>query len=282
MTMTEPGRISLLISDVDGTLVTKDKQLTEAAAEAIRSLDRAGIGFTLVSSRPPRGLAKLFQTVQPLLPFGGFNGGSLVDPADGTVLEQVSLPPAAARKAIDYLAGEGIAAWVFDDGEWLITDPAGPHVDHERFTIGFEPRVVPRFEEAMLQRVGKIVGASNDHAHLARCEAGLQAVLGASASALRSQAYYLDVTNPQATKGHFVRALSRRLSIPLAEIAVIGDADNDVSMFEAAGFAIAMGNATDAVKAKADATTAGNNEEGFAQAVERLILPRAGARQEVA
>ena len=278
MSLAGPGLISLLVSDVDGTLVTRDKQLTPRTVEAIGALGRAGIGFTVVSSRPPRGLSLLFDRFRPLLPFGGFNGGSIVDPADGTVLEETLLPPAATRRALDVFDAAGVGAWVFGGGEWLIRDPAGPHVEHERSTIGFEPRVVAGFADAMLERVGKLVGVSGDHARLASCEAEVRTLLGGGVSALRSQPYYLDITHPDATKGRFVRSLSRRLSIPLAEIAVIGDADNDVFMFEEAGFSIAMGNATDAVKARADAVTVSNAEDGFADAVARLVLPRGPTR----
>ncbi len=70
-------------------------------------------------------------------------------------------------------------------------------------------------------------------------------------------------------------ALSELLHIPTSEIATIGDMTNDVRMFEKSGFSIAMGNASDAVKAQARAATDTNESDGFAQAVERYILPAA-------
>jgi hypothetical protein len=73
-----------------------------------------------------------------------------------------------------------------------------------------------------------------------------------------------------------VDTLSQRLGVPKQAIAVIGDMPNDTLMFATAGFSVAMGNASDEVKAKADAVTGSNEEEGFAAAVEKLILPRAG------
>jgi len=273
--MTEPP-IRLLISDVDGTLVTKEKELTPAALEAIGALRRAGVLFTVVSSRPPRGLGHLLPALALDLPFGGFNGGAIHDPRDLSVVERQSLAPAAARATLDYLEAHGVSAWVFHGNEWLIVDPDGPYVDHERHTLGFDARVVESFD-GVLDEVGKIVGASRNFEGLGRCEAELREKLGGEASVLRSQRYYLDVTHPWATKGNFLLALSRRLSIPPEEIAVIGDMANDVTMFREAGLSIAMGNAAEDVKAAATVVTASNAEDGFAQAVERFVLPRAGA-----
>jgi hydroxymethylpyrimidine pyrophosphatase-like HAD family hydrolase len=96
--------------------------------------------------------------------------------------------------------------------------------------------------------------------------------LGEKASATRSQPYYLDVTHPLANKGTVVETLSRLLNIPSAQIVTMGDMPNDVLMFRKSGFSIAMGNASDEVKAQASAVTDSNEEEGFANAVRKFVL----------
>ena len=70
----------------------------------------------------------------------------------------------------------------------------------------------------------------------------------------------------------------------MAEVVAIGDGHNDVAMFERSGLSIAMGNASPEVQRAADFVTASNDEDGFAQAIERLVLgaSRAPARVEVA
>ena len=94
----------------------------------------------------------------------------------------------------------------------------------------------------------KIVGASSDAALLQRCEAAMQEAVGAEATAVRSQSYYLDVTPPGRDKGTFVEAMARRLGISTDAVATIGDMQNDLAMFANSGISIAMGNATDDVK----------------------------------
>ena len=74
-------RIALVVSDVDGTLLTKDKVLTDGAKAAVRKLHAAGIGFTIVSSRPTIGMGFLIEPLAITLPVGAFNGSSIVDAA---------------------------------------------------------------------------------------------------------------------------------------------------------------------------------------------------------
>ncbi len=90
-------RISLVVSDVDGTLVTTDKALTPRAIEAVARLHERGIPFSICSSRPPFGQRMLIAPLRLALPFGGYNGGSIVNP-DLSPVEQKLLAPDAARE----------------------------------------------------------------------------------------------------------------------------------------------------------------------------------------
>jgi hydroxymethylpyrimidine pyrophosphatase-like HAD family hydrolase len=123
-----------------------------------------------------------------------------------------------------------------------------------------------------LEQVAKIVGVSDDLDKVQRCEVQAQAEFGQRATANRSQPYYLDVTNKNANKGAVVEYLAQHVGVPAEEIATIGDQPNDVLMFKRSGFSIAMGNASDEVKAQAAAVTASYNDEGFAKAMETFIL----------
>jgi Cof subfamily protein (haloacid dehalogenase superfamily) len=264
--------IRLLVSDVDGTLVTPDKALTAAAREAGEAIARAGLAFCLVSSRPARGMTQLIEALDVRAPCAAFNGGRIFQP-DGRIVESYPLPAEAVAEALDQIAGAGAAAWVFAGEEWLLTDPEGDEVWRERRTVGFEPVRVPDLK-ASPGPVGKIVGVSDDPAVLDRCQAQAGPALAGRANVSRSQTYYLDFTHPAADKGRAVTALARHLGVPLEATAVIGDMDNDLPMFAVAGFSVAMGQAPDRVKSAAHAVTASNGEDGFAKAVRDLILPR--------
>jgi len=98
--------------------------------------------------------------------------------------------------------------------------------------------------------------------------------LGEAATVVRSQPYYLDVTAPHGNKGDGVTALAQAYGVSLDEVAVMGDQNNDLAMFKVAAFSVAMGQAPDNVRAAASVTAASNEDDGVADAIDRLILPR--------
>jgi Cof subfamily protein (haloacid dehalogenase superfamily) len=264
--------IRLVIADVDGTLVTSEKLLTARARAAVAALRAADIAFAITSGRPPRGMAMLIEPLALETPLAGFNGGIFVRP-DMTIMEQHVLETDVAKHAVEVILGYGMDVWVYSGQDWLIRDPNAPHVSREQWTVKFAPTVVADFGQS-LSTAAKIVGVSNDHELVERCEKEAQRTLGAAASAARSQPYYLDVTHPDANKGTVVATLARSFSIPPAQIATIGDMPNDVLMFRKSGVSIAMGNASPDVQAAADFVTDSYDDEGFAKAMERFTLDR--------
>jgi Cof subfamily protein (haloacid dehalogenase superfamily) len=164
----------------------------------------------------------------------------------------------------------GVDIWLFTNEQWLTRNPDGEYVGHEKLAIKHDPIMAADFAP-YLARACKIVGASSNPELLARCEAAMQAAVGMTATAVRSQTYYLDVTPPDHDKGTFVAGMAKRLGIPLSEIAVIGDMQNDLPMFAKGGLSFAMGNATDDVKRQATHVTASNEEDGFAKAMEVVL-----------
>jgi len=263
-------KISAIVSDVDGTLVTNEKQLTDRSRAAVAAIRKAGIPFSIISSRPPRGMATLMKALDIDRPSAGFNGGVIVAP-DLSVLQQHLISPESARRTVDFLAKRRIDTWVFSGQDWLLQNKEGPYVEHETHTVGFPPIAVNEFGKA-LDTAAKIVGVSENYDFLKQCEIELAKLMGDAVTVVRSQLYYLDTTDQLANKGVGLRELAKLVGVPPSEIAVIGDGGNDVTMFEQAGLSIAMGNAQPAVKEKADFVTVSNGEDGFAMAVERFIL----------
>ena len=262
--------IKLVVSDVDGTMVTREKVLTPATIEAARRLREAGIHLALVSSRPPRGMAFLTMELGLTGPMGGFNGATILAP-DGALIEERLVSEQAVRQSIALFERRGVDAWLFADNEWLIKDFGADYIPRERRTVRFDPVVVADFEP-YVARCGKVVGASTRHDDLAACEVELQALLGDSARASRSQLYYLDVTNPSADKGTAVRSFAAWYGVELADVCVLGDQHNDVPMFRVAGRSVAMGNAPSEVAAQATLRTGTNEEDGWAAAIDRYVL----------
>jgi hydroxymethylpyrimidine pyrophosphatase-like HAD family hydrolase len=238
--MTGATDIRLLISDVDGTLVPRDKVLTPATLAAVKDLDQAGL---------------------------------IVDP-DFTVLESYPIDPEAAQDGARLMQDNGLDLWVYTEDEWIVSDAEGFHVARESSIIQMDP-IARACTSADFAQAFKIVGVSQDPARIAKAQDLVTTKLGNAVSSSSSEPQFVDITHPQANKGAVVHALSRRLGIAPAQIATIGDMPNDVMMFTQSGFSIAMGNASAAVQARASVVTDSNEQDGFARAVQRFLLSNA-------
>jgi Cof subfamily protein (haloacid dehalogenase superfamily) len=267
--------IAAVLADVDGTLVTKDKVLTPRAIKAVKQLQERGVLFAITSGRPPRGMRMLVEPLGMKVPMAAFNGGIIILP-DMTVVDERAIPADVTPAVIETIRAHGLYVWIYRATEWYVTDPHAPHAEREARTVRFPPTVVPTYD-GLLDRVVKMVGVSDDHDLVARCEAAVQQQFASHVSAARSQPHYLDVTHPTANKGVVIERLSHYFKIPLQQIATLGDQPNDVLMFKPSGLSIAMGNASEEVQRQATHVTASYEDEGFAKAIERFVLPRAVA-----
>jgi Cof subfamily protein (haloacid dehalogenase superfamily) len=280
-------KISVLLSDVDGTLVDSQKRITARAKTAIQKLSEAGIKFAVTSGRPPRGMKMIVEEVNLSTPIAAFNGGMLVEPGTMKVLVQQTLDAEIAEAVIERVGEFGLDVWVYAGVDWYLRDLNTSHREKEERTVRFSPKVVKNFDEALHQGVAKVVGVNDNYELVAKAEKGITEEFehGAyakctttsrdcepSVSAARSQPYYLDVTHPKANKGYVVEMLAELLKIPPAEFATIGDMPNDMLMFKESGYSIAMGQASEEVKKSATYITAGMDDEGFAKAIENFVL----------
>ena len=262
--------IRLLLADVDGTLVTQDKVLTDQAVAAVDRLRDAGVLFAVTSGRPPRGMEMLVEPLRLQTPIAAFNGGLIVNP-DMTVIERRVLPEDLILPLSQLMESFGLSVWLYRGTDWYVPDLEGPHVAREAWTVKFEPVLMTGFD-GVTRDVAKMVGVSDDHDAVSRAAAATQERFGQLVTAAPSQPYYLDVTHPRANKGEVVKYLAQRYSLSTEEIATIGDQPNDVLMFAHSGLSIAMGNADAQVQRCARRVTDTNEANGFAAAVSRFVL----------
>jgi Cof subfamily protein (haloacid dehalogenase superfamily) len=263
--------VKLMLADVDGTLVTQDKVLTNRAIEAVHKLRDAGVIFAITSGRPPRGMAMLVEPLDLQTPIAAFNGGLLVD-RDMQVIEQRVLPEDVVQPLADLMESFKLDVWLYTGADWYVPKADGPHVAREAWTVKFDPKVMTNGLTGLTGAVAKLVGVSDDYDAVARAATAAHDKFGDHVTAAASQPYYLDVTHPLANKGAVAKYLADKYKIDPADIATIGDMPNDVLMFAHSGLSIAMGNASDEVKRSARRVTTSNEDEGFANAVERFIL----------
>lgn len=264
--------VRLVVCDVDGTLVDKEKELTDVTAAAVKRLGAAGVGFTIVSARPRTGMMPLLEPLAlEQAEVAAFNGGWIWR-GDETVHHETIVED-VARGVIEIARDSGVDVWVFADDKWHATDGHGPHTDSERVSANAEPVVCDDFD-ALLDRADKITFVIDEEDRLRKLYDAMHDRFGDQANIAQSQTYYLDVTSRSGNKGVAIEMLARARGVDLSDIVAIGDQANDLPMIERAGYGIAMGNAPDRVKSAADAVTLANDADGVAHAIEAIILPR--------
>lgn len=260
--------ILLVVSDVDGTLITPQHEITNRARRAVTKLKERGVQFTLASSRPPRGLESLVEIFDITLPFAPFNGAQIVSP-DGTVIAKQIIPVPLIEGVQDLCAAFHLNLWVYQDLLWFASR-RDELVEREEATAGFRAEIDQHLEQHF-EDCPKLTVVGLPEV-VEQCRQRLLEQLGSDLEATRSKPRFLDITIKSANKGGVITNLSRILHIPVEQIAAIGDGPNDIGMFAHAGLSIAMGNGSAAVKKAAQHVTTSNEEEGFANGMERFVL----------
>jgi Cof subfamily protein (haloacid dehalogenase superfamily) len=264
----KPSPIALVISDIDGTLITSNHEVTEATKAAAAKLYERGIELSLASSRPPRSIVPLADALKLSGPFAAFNG-ALVVKRNGEVLARSVISPetiAGVKAIADHF---GIAVWLYDDADWW-APWRDAFVDREEHTSGFGPRI-DGYAERITRDANKLTVVGKPEL-VAQAEQQVLRDLGEQVSASKSKPRFLDVTSYGIHKGTVVVRLAELLNIPAQRVAVIGDGPNDVEMFKQAGISIAMGQGVDEVKEAANYLTTSNDDEGWARGIEQYVL----------
>ncbi|HWN98075.1 MAG TPA: HAD-IIB family hydrolase, partial [Blastocatellia bacterium] len=145
--------ISLIVSDIDGTLITSNHEVTEATEAGAARLHERGIALSLASSRPPRSIKPLAEALALRSGFAAFNG-ALVVTAGGEVLESSVVPPATTAR-VKAIADEfGLSVWAYDEKDWW-APRRDSFVEREEHTSGFGP-LIEGYAERITQNLNKL------------------------------------------------------------------------------------------------------------------------------
>jgi Cof subfamily protein (haloacid dehalogenase superfamily) len=263
--------IELVVSDIDGTLITSNHELTEATKTTAARLQDAGIALSLCSSRPPRSIRPLAEALRLRSPFAAFNG-ALLTRADGEVVQR-SIIPAAVIAKVKSIADEfGLAVWLYDENDWW-APWRDPFVDREEHTSGFSP-LIEGYADRTTRECNKLTVVGKPE-FVAEAQKRVWNELASEVSASCSKPRFLDITSHGFHKGSVIVRLAGILSIPTSKVAVIGDGPNDVEMFRQAGLSIALGQAVDEVLHAATFITASNDNDGWSKGLEHYVLLQA-------
>ena len=268
-------KYKLLVLDVDGTLLNNEKQISKRTLSALLKVQHMGIRIVLASGRPTSGLIPLANALE-LGNFGGFilsyNGCQVIKADNGEVMFERRINP----EQIPYLEKKSrknnFSIFTYHD-DYLLTDNAGdPHIRREAELNNLRIVEEEDFSIAIDFAPCKCVLVSDDEEALRGLENHWKRRLDGVLDVFPSEPYFLEVVPCGVDKANTLGVLMERLGVTRDEVIAIGDGVADVTMLQQAGMGVAMGHAQDSVKICADYVTASNEEDGVAQAVEKLIL----------
>ncbi|MBC8079680.1 MAG: HAD family phosphatase [Gorillibacterium sp.] len=258
----------LIALDVDGTLITDDHVLTNATREAVQEVCSKGMIVVLCTGRGPISALPVYEQ----LGAGGImithNGATVIDIAERRVMNDFRIEFADLKPLVDYCRDKGI--------HYDLCTPFDIYVEHlseqnRAMYAKFSqvPTVIPNFEDVDEPKVKFTL--SGMEAQMDQVEQDWP-FIGCPLRKIRSGVHFIDIINPEATKGNALKQVCDDLGIPRAEVMAIGNYYNDIEMLEWAGLGIAMDNSPDAVKVSADAVTESNSKDGVAHAIRKYIL----------
>ncbi len=276
------ARPRLLALDLDGTLLEPGGSISDRSAEAVAKARAVGVQVVVCTGRRYRTTAWVLEHLELDGPVVVHNGVITKSGASAETLAAHYLEGSLYDHVLDLLRGVAPPIVYVDryhEGlDMLVEPPERSHAYQQSYLADYADvhRVVPQLEDEAGHDV-VMMSLMADHDTLAALREQLQEELHADAHTnflqnKNYEGYILEVTSSRASKWSALREVAAEMGLAPEEIMAIGDDRNDASMIAGAGLGVAMANAVDAVKAVADDTTAANDADGVARAIERFLL----------
>ena len=269
-------KIQLIALDIDGTLLDDEKRLPEANRAAVRAAHDAGIRIAIASGR----MTPRIEPVEELLDLDctviAYNGAKVVSPRSEGRQTLVHQPVTAdvASFFIDFAAQHGYPLNFYDQDRLYAQSGASRQdlIDLYARRTGATYHYRDDLAAFRGTEPTKLILLA-DPPDCDQLVADLGAELGDRTCLTKSEPEYLEVTATGVDKGSALKHLASRLGIPIENTLAMGDADNDLTLVEAAGLGVAVANANSNVRAVASKVTdADNNAGAVAEAIERWAL----------
>lgn len=267
-------RYKLICADIDGTLLNDRKQLLPKVRESLQEAVRRGARVALVSGRMPGGL-DLIETELGIECVKVCNAGTYILLGEQCISSVCMLPDIMKRVYMEIARERKLPLWIFQERKWFVTD-IDEYIEREIEIIRYQPDIVDAAELAdRWSREGtgpnKLLIAAKPAEIRDICRE-IKTGWWPGISTALSADVFLEIFPEGVTKGTALMKICDRLNIDAADTIAFGDHELDIPMIEAAGLGVAMGNAIEELKEKADYVTKSNNEAGIAWALQKYLV----------
>ena len=260
--------IKLIATDIDGTILIPEKQFTKGVKDCIKRLQTLGIKVVLVTGRMNAAAKLVADELELHTPVISYQGGLVND--NGKILYEKYLTEAECKSIIEWAQSEKIHINLYNN-DILYSENDNYEIQRycARQNVDY---IVKPFSEIKKDKVNKILAIDyRNPDRINKYEQELQKVFP-ELYIVKSTPNFLEFSNPEGSKYCAVKFLQKYWGISEAETLTIGDQNNDISLLEAGGLKIAMGNATERLKSIADYITDTVENDGFVKAIEKFVL----------
>ncbi|MDR7002664.1 Cof-type HAD-IIB family hydrolase [Neobacillus niacini] len=270
------ANIKVVFSDIDGTLLNSNHQITSCTKQTIQKVVQKEIEFILISARMPSGMKAIYHDLDIKSPLICYNGALILENPkvneNNKILYSATISNMDANKIYDIIKRNfsNVSFNLFIYDQWLVENKADKWTKQESDIIQVQPMAVDvKKHIAQNEAVHKILCMGDPHL-ISELEAELNDTL-LNVCCYRSKNTYLEITSNDASKVLAIKALESYFAVKREEVMAIGDNFNDMAMIEYAGIGIAMGNAPQQVKDASDFVTKSNDQDGMKWALETFI-----------
>jgi hypothetical protein len=256
--------------DVDGTLLDDEKKLDAKTIETIKLAVKQGLIFTICTGRPIQGVVPLVEKIGLDLPFITYNGAMIIKGKSREILYDLKMTDEDARAVIELGTKYGTTISIWANNKLYVNRLNQKAYDYGALS-NTKPLPINDLDAIIKSGVTKVLWYDQvETINKFQKEAGNY--LSKTINFHTSQPYFLEFVDHKASKAKALARLGEYYGIKQEEIIAVGDGYNDLSMIEYAGLGVAMANAEEAIREKADYITLTNNENGVAHVIEKFIL----------
>ncbi|MBO8170542.1 MAG: HAD family phosphatase [Bacillaceae bacterium] len=260
----------MVMIDLDDTLLTDELTITPETREAIQKAVQKGVIVTLATGRMYASARPIAARLGINVPIITYQGALVKGLLDRKTLYEKKVAPSIARVVYDIAVDQGLHLQIYQNDTLYVQE------DNEKVRqyshVAGVPYNVEKDFPSLLENPSTKLLYFEDPVKLDEIKIELVRRFGDKAYITKSKPYFLEILHPDASKGQAMRFLSDYFDVPLSRTIAIGDSYNDLDMLETAGLGVAMGNAVDSLKEKADYISATNNENGVKQVLDEFVL----------
>ncbi len=261
----------LIALDMDGTLLTSKKTITARCARTIAAAYQAGKIVTISTGRPIQGLSAYERYIEPDIPVITYNGAMLIRLHSKEILYHKQMDTETAREILSFGRRFDTTMVIWSDNK-LYVNRINDAVKSYKLISGVEPILLEEEEAVLKAGITKMLWLDDAEKHLVYQDILDRELQHRKAVYCTSQPTFLEFMGEGISKAAAMEQLSIRFDIRREEMIAVGDGYNDLAMIEYAGLGVAMANAPEEVREKADYVTAGNDENGVALVIEKFMM----------